>query len=164
MFTKIVSVLSIVCVSFMIGCGVQEESPPNEPPNSIIIITKDDIPDVDPITGEPPPPEPVVPEPVDGILERGSRIKVTNTIVDDVDKRLRIRNPAGIESPIVGSAADGATGTILGGPAFGDGWKWWEIAWDNNGKVAFNEGKDCCIGWSAETSLDRNFRYLTEIE
>ena len=81
-----------------------------------------------------------------------------------MDKRLRIRNPAGIEEAIIGSTGDGATGTILNGPALGDGWTWWEIAWDNNGKVGFNEGEEYCIGWSAETDRYGNVRYLTETE
>ena len=98
----------------------------------------------------------------DGILEIGSRVKATNTLVSGVDEKLHIRESAGINSLIIGSAADGATGTILNSHDVGDGYKWWEISWDNNGNTAFYEEKQCCIGWSAETDLEGNVRYLLE--
>lgn len=100
---------------------------------------------------------------IDGKLERGSRVKVTNTIVNGVDKRLPIRGRPGIESPMIGSVANGAIGTILSHPSHGNGLIWWEIAWDDKGKIAFNEGENCCIGWSPETNFAQGIRYLTEI-
>ncbi len=161
MFSRIRFILIFACVIFVIGCGESEDPQPPGPIPDRIPIEDKNVNDTnggemsnnggeDPL--------------VDGILQRGGRITVTNTIVDGVDKRLHIRNPEGIESEIIGSAAEGATGIILNGPALGDGWTWWEIAWDNNGKVDFNDGENCCIGWSAETNLDQNVRYLTEIE
>lgn len=163
MFPRISFIALLVCV-FIVGCGGDEETEdPSPNPRTTPIV---DPGDVSPNPGTTPivdPGDQPVHKVIDGILERGSRVKVTNTIVNGVDKRLRIRNPAGIESPIIGSAAEGATGTILDGPGLGDGWAWWEIAWDDNGKVAFNEGQKCCIGWSAETDFDQNVRYLTEI-
>ena len=132
-----------------------------DPDDPLVVVVRDPVvvdPDDSVVVGKPP-----VHKVVDGILERGSRVEVTNTIINGIDKRLPIREPAGIESPIIGSAAIGATGTILSRPVLGDGGAWWEIAWDDNGKVAFNEGDNCCIGWSAETNFDQNVRYLTEI-
>lgn len=149
-----ICILATVGAFFVIGCDSDDSSS-----NNILTTGKTEDPvDPDP---EPEPPEPPA---VDGKLEVGSRVKVTNTIVDGVDKRLHIRNPAGIEGDIVGSAADGATGTIIDGPLIGDGWSWFQVLWDNNGKVAFGAGHECCTGWSAETDRDNVFRYLTEIE
>ena len=162
-----VLVMSLFLTVAVIGCDIQTDPVAEEPVATIVIaepltVVIDDL-------GAADPNDPVVVEDlpihkiIDGKLERGSRVKVTNTVVNGVDKRLSIRESAGIESPIIGSAAEGATGTILGGPGFDDGWTWWEIAWDDKGKVAFTEGENCCIGWGAETNFAQDVRYLTEI-
>ena len=157
-----ICIFATVGAFFVIGCDSDDSAS-----NNTLTPDKTEVP-VDPDPPDPvqpdPDPDPPDPVPVDGKLEVGSRVKVTNTIVDGVDKRLHIRNPAGIESDIIGSAADGATGTIVDGPALGDGWTWFQVLWDDNGKVAFGAGHECCTGWSAETDRDNVFRYLTEIE
>ena len=105
-------------------------------------------------------PNNVVVNPLNGVVEVGDCVIVTNTGV----KRLRIRNPPGVDQDIeniIGSAGDGATGTVIDGPMLGDGFAWWQIEWDANEKVGFNPGEPCCIGWSAEETLD-GIRLLTE--
>ena len=147
---------------FIVGCGEVEDEP-TVIPSSIPLPGNGSTPDVDEpedLTAEDPPAED---PPVDGILEKGSRVKVTNVVFQGEDKGLNIREDAGIESPIIGSAKKGATGTIIRGPGCCDGWIWWEILWDDNGKAVFEEDQECCFGWSAETNLDGNIRYLTEI-
>ena len=152
--------MATVSVFYFVGCDSDDSS------SGPVSVTSGTDPDktedpVDPDPVQPEPPEPVV---VDGKLEKGSRVKVTNTIVEGEDKRLHIRNPAGIdEEKIIGSAAEGATGTIVDGPLIVDGWRWFEVLWDDNGKVAFNVGHDCCFGWSAEADKNNVVRYLTEI-
>lgn len=176
-----VLIMSLFLVVAMLSCGTlpeegllgeeTEEPEGTEEPVDVVIgepvVADPEEPVVVVVIADPNEPvvvgEPPVHKVIDGILERGSRVEVTNTIVNGTDKRLPIRKPAGIKSPIIGSAANGATGTILSRPVLGDGGAWWEIAWDDNGKVAFNEGDNCCIGWSAETNFDQNIRYLTEI-
>ena len=161
-----VLVMSLFLIVAVLGCGSEEDPVAGEPvigivgkpvvadPKELVVVVIRE-----PIVME----EQPVHKVIDGILERGSRVEVTNTIVNGVDQRLSIREPAGIDSPIIGSAAEGTTGTILEGPSLGDGWTWWEIAWDDNGKVAFDEGHKCCIGWSAETNFAQDVRYLTEM-
>ena len=97
----------------------------------------------------------------DDRLRVGDRVKVTNT----GNLRLFIRDPPRFEKDrrnVIGSAADGATGTILEGPVHRDGFTWWRVEWDANEKVGFNEGVPCCIGWSAE--VDGNIKLLTKIK
>lgn len=168
-------VMSLFLTVAMLGCTVQGDPAETEPTINVVIAEPITLVINDPIVTDPGestvvnPGESTVVEElpvhkvIDGILGRGNRVKVTNTIVNGVDKRLPIKNPAGIESPTIGSAADGAIGTILNGPVLDDGWTWWEIAWNDNGKVAFNQGENCCIGWSIETNFDQNVRYLTEV-
>ena len=165
-------VMSLFLTVAVLGCvfesSVEEEPTAAEEPTATIVIGEPVTVVIDD-SGAADPEEPVnveglpVHKVIDGKLERGSRVKVTNTVVKGVDKRLPIRESAGVESPIIGSAAEGATGTILGGPNHDDGWGWWEIAWDDKGKVAFTEGENCCIGWSTETNFSQDVRYLTEI-
>ena len=160
-------VMSLSLTVAVIGCNLQPDSVAEVPVAAIVIAEPVTVVIDDPVVADPDDPVVVEDLPVhkiiDGILERGSRVKVTNTVVNGVDKRLPIRESTGIESPIIGSAAEGATGTILGGPNHSDGWTWWEIAWDDKGKVAFTEGENCCIGWSTETNFSQDVRYLTEI-
>ena len=155
-------ILATVGVFFVAGCESDDSSS-----GTIIVSGGTDSDKEDPVdkdgNGDPVQPEPPDPVVVDGKLEKGSRVKVTNTIVDGVDKRLFIREDVGRDSDEIGSAADGATGTIVAGPVIGDDWIWFEVLWDDNGKVAFNEGHDCCFGWSAESDINDVVRYLTEI-
>lgn len=164
--------MSLFLTVAVLGCGVERvpvEEEPQEPQEPVVVVIREPVvtgldnplsvdPDDSIVIGKLP-----IHKVIDGKLERGSRVKVTNTIVNGVDKRLPIKGLAGIESPMTGSAANGATGTILSHPSHSDGSIWWEIAWDDNGKIAFNEGENCCIGWSPETNFAQDIRYLTEI-
>ena len=117
--TLTICILATLGVFSVIGCDSDDSNSDNRPIIDGTTPDNEEDPE-DPVQTDPTDPDPVD---VDGKLEKGSRVKVTNTIVDGVDKKLRIRNPAGIDSEIIGSAADGATGTIIDGLQIGDGWE-----------------------------------------
>ena len=61
---------------------------------------------------------------------------------------LNIRSGAGTNQPDIGTVFDGATGTIIGGPRSANGYKWWEVDWDN-----------APTGWSVE-AIDEDLLIL----
>ena len=84
-------------------------------------------------------------------LSGGDAIIVQNTLNLGLNIRSEARIPAPPEdrnSNRIGKAFDGATGEITGGPHRADGFKWWEVDWDN-----------APTGWSVE-AIDEDLLIL----
>ena len=78
-------------------------------------------------------------------LGRRDAVIIQNTL----NLGLNIRSGVGTDHPKIGRVFDGATGTITDGPRTADGYKWWEVDWDNNAPT----------GWSVE-AIDEDLLIL----
>lgn len=66
--------------------------------------------------------------------QSGDRVKVVGTL------NLIIRSNTSLTGPVVGRAASGTLGTVVGGPTPGIGNTniWWSVAWDNTSTVGYS--------------------------
>ena len=90
-------------------------------------------------------------------LSRGDAVIVQNTLNDGLNVRSEARIPPPPEdrnSNRIGQVFDGATGIIRGGSRTANGFRWWEVEWDDSHQVVWRPGKRPRDneGWSVEST------------